>query len=410
MARVTVVVNDRPGGSETFLASFVTALVRAGHELTVLALRPTGRPPAVVDERVAWAEGLPALRSPRAPGALLRLVGRDGAAVRDAVQRVRRRDGPEVERIRAVAAAAPLLATRPDVVHFTFSGIAVALEPALDLLDGCRLVTSCRGSAELLRPLVDPDRALALGRVLPRMDAVHVVSEAMAATAIGLGAPRERVGVVRPAVDLELFPPRPVPSPERSSVLLVAVGRLSAVKGHDDLVSAVALLRARGLDVRLTIVGEGPHRDALEARAHLLGVAGHVEVVGGRTPAEVAWILSTADLFVSASLSEGISNALLEAMATGVAVVATNVGGTGEVLTDGRDGVLVDAGDPSAVAGAVAALARDPERRDRLARAGRRRVEAAFSLDTQRTDWARFYSERVLWEPSRRRARSEEGR
>ena len=101
--------------------------------------------------------------------------------------------------------------------------------------------------------------------------------------------------------------------------------------------------------------------------------------------------LEAADVWSSASLSEGISNAMLEAMAVGRVPVATAVGGTGEVVTDGRDGVLVPAGDPSALADAWAGLAADPARLDEMGRAARRRVEEAFGLDRQAAEWVDLY-------------------
>ena len=395
MSRVTVVVNDRPGGSETFLASFARALVDIGHDVTLLALRPSGRAHADLGRRVRLADGLPPMRSWSGPRAAVELGRRHPRAVYSAVARGRRSSTRGGRSIRAAALAAPILATEPDVVHFSFSGIAVSFEPTFDLLTGCRLVTSCRGSAELVQPLIDPERRAALGRVLPRLDAVHVVSVAMAAAVVDLGANLERIGVVRPAVDLDLFPYGAGPPRDDGALRLVAVGRLTPLKGHDDLLAALARLRRGGLDVRLTIVGGGPHRDALLARAHLLGVADHVDLRGPQPPGGVIDALRAADLFVTASLSEGISNAVLEAMAIGIPVVVTDVGGTHEVVTDGRDGVVVPAGDPCRLAEAVASLAHDPAGRAELARAGRARVEASFSLPHQRAEWGAFYADLV---------------
>ncbi|CAN5737748.1 colanic acid biosynthesis glycosyltransferase WcaL [soil metagenome] len=399
MSRVTVGVNDLPGGSETFLGSFARALVDQGHDVTLLALRPTGRAPVEVGQGVATAQGLPPLLSRSAPAAVARLARHHLDAVGQTIGRARRASSSLADATRRTALAAPILATEPDVVHFSFSGIAVTCEPVLDLLGDCRLVTSCRGSAELVRPAVDPERRAALGRVLPRLDAVHAVSSAMATTVIAHGARPESVRVIRPAVDLDRFAARAVVPADPGPLRLVTVGRLDPLKGHGDLISALALLRRGGVDARLTIVGGGEHHGAFLARAHLLGQGDHVDLVGSLPPSGVTGALEEADVFVSASLSEGISNATLEAAAVGLPVVVTDVGGMGEVVDDEVNGLLVPPGDPGALAGALAGLADDATRRVELGRAGRARVAADFGLGRMRGEWAAFYSDLMADRP-----------
>src|SRR5262249_25640186 len=150
------------------------------------------------------------------------------------------------------------------------------------------------------------------------------------------------------------------------------------VKDFPTLIDAFAIVRAQLPRARLVIVGDGPERARLDACAARPDVAGSVDVVGFRSG--VRQLMPAADLYVSSSISEGISITILEAMAAGVAVVATAVGGTPEVLPTAADGgILVPSRDAAALAAAIVSLARDPATRAAIAAAGRRRLESAFT-------------------------------
>jgi glycosyltransferase involved in cell wall biosynthesis len=146
---------------------------------------------------------------------------------------------------------------------------------------------------------------------------------------------------------------------------VVAMGRLETVKGFDLLLQAFAACRDRRPDWTLTILGEGTERHQLEALAKQLGVESHVRLPG--TVADPTPILRRADLFVLSSRYEGFPNALLEAMALGRAVIATDcASGPGRIVRDDVDGVVVPTGDRNALADAMAALMDDEPRRVRL--------------------------------------------
>ena len=163
-----------------------------------------------------------------------------------------------------------------------------------------------------------------------------------------------------------------------SSVLVGTVGRLVPVKDHASLVSAFAQVAAMVPDARLVIVGEGTERAALEALTARLGLAGRVYLAGSR--ADAAELAGAFDVYVSSSRSEGMPMAVLEAMAAGCAVIATNVGACAQLLEQGAAGRVVPATDPTALADAILALARDPDERGRLGAAARARAETRYSL------------------------------
>lgn len=157
---------------------------------------------------------------------------------------------------------------------------------------------------------------------------------------------------------------------------LVMVGRLQAPKDALTLVRALAALRQRPCEAM--IVGDGPDRPAVEKEVRRLGLDSVVRLVGARN--DVAELLAAADLFVLSSRSEGLPLSILEAMAAGLPVVASNVGGVPEVVVEGETGFLVPPGDPQSLAAAIERLLDDSALRHRLGAAGRIRVAEHFDL------------------------------
>jgi glycosyltransferase involved in cell wall biosynthesis len=167
-----------------------------------------------------------------------------------------------------------------------------------------------------------------------------------------------------------------------TGLLVGTLGRLSPDKGgQDDLLRAVKGLVSGGCDVRLLVVGDGPLRPRLEQLTAELGIGERVLFAGQRSGPEVPRLLGAMDIFVLPSHKEALPIALLEAMATGLPVVATRVGGVPEIVEDGENGILVPPAAPEAIEGALRTLARDTAMAERLGRAARAHIEAEFTLD-----------------------------
>jgi glycosyltransferase involved in cell wall biosynthesis len=157
-------------------------------------------------------------------------------------------------------------------------------------------------------------------------------------------------------------------------------GRMTAVKRTDDLLAALTRLRGRhGVDALLLLVGDGADRTRLEQRAHELGVARHCLFLGYQE--DVAPWYALCDAVVLSSASEGTPVTIIEALAAGRAVVATDVGGVPDVVDDGVTGYLVPPGDTDAMADRLAELAGDPYRRAAMGREGRARVLRRYAVD-----------------------------
>jgi glycosyltransferase involved in cell wall biosynthesis len=177
----------------------------------------------------------------------------------------------------------------------------------------------------------------------------------------------------------------------RGPARVVSVGRLKAPKDPVTLVRAVALMRS---SCEVVLAGDGPDREALTRELQAAGVADRVELAGDR--GDVAQLLSGATVFVLSSRSEGAPMSVLEAMAAGLPVVATAVGGIPELVEDGRTGLLVAPGDPHALATALERVLEDPEFGRRLGAAGRERALARFDLAVNRRAHLDLYTRELV--------------
>jgi glycosyltransferase involved in cell wall biosynthesis len=189
-------------------------------------------------------------------------------------------------------------------------------------------------------------------------------------------APEDKFTVIHSGVDLDGFLATDSPPAEARTTLGIptemtvvgTVGRLTAVKGHEVLLRAVSELIRRGDRIFLVFLGEGELRSTLEQRAIDLGIAENVRFLGWRP--DVARVMSAFDIFCLPSLNEGMGKVLVEAMALGKPIVASDVGGIKDLVRPGENGLLVPVGDVAALSEAISHLLGDPERCRRMGAAG----------------------------------------
>ncbi len=368
----------------TFLERLAVGLSGRGHEVWVTAPPGTRLPASLrlAPQPTDW-------RSVHAAAQLFGALIKGGHHGRQVLRQAWASD----HRRAAVRRLLPLLARRWDVIYFPWNEGAIQREPVFFL--PTPVVLSCRGSQVQIAPH-DPQRAhlpAALERTFRAASRVHCVSEAMLTTAETLGLDPQKAQVIVPAVDPHFFEPRD-PSAGENPVSerhkLVGVGSLIWRKGWEDALVALSQAVDQGANVELEIVGAGPDRQRIAFAAHDLGIADRVRLTGQLAVEEIRARLQTADLFLHASLSEGISNAVLEAMACALPVIATDVDGTAEAIDHESNGLLVPAADPDAMGQAILRLtsaADASQLRQALGTRARQTICRRFSLDQQLDDF-----------------------
>ena len=240
------------------------------------------------------------------------------------------------------------------------------------------------------RELRTPDKRrahLTAQRMAYRAAHLVVANSAAAATQLRLeGVPAARIRVIANGVDCDRFA---VPARDRPIRRVVTVANLREEKGHDTLIAAAGLLARRHPGVEFEIVGDGPCRASLVRQANLRGLRKHVHFPGECH--DIPARLAAADLFVLPSRTEAFPNALLEAMASGLPVVASRVGGIPELIDSGVDGVLVNADAPEEFAEAIGDLIDRPSLAAALGRAARVKVEQRFGFESMIAGFTQLY-------------------
>jgi len=288
-----------------------------------------------------------------------------------------------------------LRAHRIRVVHsFGFYANIFAI-PAARIAGVALVVASIRDTGD---HLTRAQKALQKS-VCRAADRVLVNAQAVRDVLVDAGYDPKRITIIRNGIDVDRFNGLPSDPGVRASLGLPGAGplvavfaRLNRLKGLEYFLDAAALLVNRFEHARFLIVGDSissEYREELEMRARALGLGERIVFAGFRD--EIPQLLSEVTISVLPSLSEGLSNVVLEAMAAGVPVVATAVGGTKELIEDGVSGLLVPPRDASALAQAIGSLLADPERGARIGRAGREAARERFSLQSTVEQTERLY-------------------
>lgn len=202
-----------------------------------------------------------------------------------------------------------------------------------------------------------------------------------------------RIRIVHCGIDPARFPPR-APQPD-AHPHIAFVGRLDPVKGADLLLDALAALRPSHPGLTASFIGDGPQADHTRARARTLGLDDVTTFLGAQPEEAVADLLQRADLLVLPSFAEGLPVVLMEAMATGLPVIASRIAGIPELVRDGENGLLIPAGDTVALTAAIDRLLTDPDLRLRMGQDGRATVLADFTIETEARRLARLFTRGV---------------
>jgi len=389
--RIAYLVSQYPAASHTFIRREVTGLRARGFEVDTFSIRPpTGVSKlAAVDQREAESTWyvLPTSAARVARSHAHALLKRPGAYA----STLRRALGHRVPGVRALLWAAFHFVESIDLAneierrgvdhlhnHFANSGANVGLLAAHYLR--LRWSLTLHGTSEF-----DYPAGMLLADKIEAADFVACVTHFGRAQAMRIVDPKHwhKFVIVRAGIDPPVLAPRdgPQPSLARKRPLVVCVARLSPEKGHAGLLQAFARLVAEGLDADLELLGDGPDRARIEEQVRVLGLGERVTLRGQVSEDQVLEALTRATVLVLASFMEGLPVTLMEALALGVPVVAPCVAGIPELVEHGVSGLTFPPGDWDRLARVLRELLADPALQQRLAREGRRRVEAEFFVE-----------------------------
>lgn len=371
--RILVVIGALDlGGAESHLAQVLPRLARDGFEIAVHTLTGRGALASALEKAGVRVIAPPGSEKGSKSGGF---AGRASRAARA-----------------GLSLARFMRSWKPDIVHFFLPEAYLVGAPIARVVSSAKRVVSRRSlnDYQVKRPaLARLERALHAS-----MQALLGNSAAVTAQLIAEGAPAPRVHLIRNGIDLARFERPRARAALRAelgtspdTVAIACVANLIPYKGHADLIDALARM-PRDPPWELWCAGrdDGIGR-ALADRA--AGLGGRVKFLGARD--DVPDLLAAADIGVLASHEEGFPNAVLEAMAARLPVVATRAGGIPEAIDDGKTGLLVPVRDPAALGAALVRLIGDAALRRRMGAEGRARVEAEFALDACAVAYARLY-------------------
>lgn len=408
--RLVLIVPCFPKLSETFIVSKFLGLLERGWDVHVVCGESReaewrhfpeliAHPAARRRVHVCWPHRPRWLAAALTPLAGVRCMGRNPAGSWRYLARGASRFGTGV--VRHGYLDAELLCLRPDVLHFEFGALAVDSMYLKDLL-GCRVVVSFRGYDVNYCGL---EASAFFDAVWQHSDHLHFLGEDLWRRAQQRGCPPDKPHtLIAPALNKRFAKAMRSPAPpadalQGAPVRILSVGRLEWKKGYEHAVQAIGLLRDRGVECEYRVIGQGNYLEPVTFAQHQCAAAG-IQFLGAIPPAEVVGELASAAIFLHSAVSEGFCNAVIEAQAMGLPVVCTDADGLPENVVDGVTGFVVPRRDPHALADKLALLARDPELRQRLGRAGRQRALEHFRLEDQLAKFEALYRQVLSAKPA----------
>lgn len=277
-----------------------------------------------------------------------------------------------------------------DIVHAQ-TRVAQVAASILRMLTEVKVVTTCHGffkHTRLSRKIFPcwGDKAIAISKSVKD----HLVAD--------LGVSSDKVDLVYNGIELEkyvsFYPEKDEDllkslSLASSSYIIGTVGRLSPVKGYRFLITAMRKIADSKAGVKLLMVGDGPEKEALLKQIDSLGLQENVVITSGNAPLEK--YMSLIDIFCMPSVHEGLGLSLMEAMASGRACVASDIGGLSELIVNDFDGVLVKSEDPKAIGEAVLSLLNDDEKRKQFSWNARVKASKEFSIEKSVKETIKVY-------------------
>jgi len=382
---INFVFNTFPSPSETFLFNLAAGLSGKGHKVTMILMSKSNNMEHYKDRMHEWKGEI--VTSPVVnKWTFLTFLIKNFIEV---IVFAKKQRLTKADKIASSYTKWKLVTSnKPNIIHFAYTGLAIEFSEVIDLISAeSKVFVSARGSAEIVKPITDKARVSALKRLWQQVDKVHCVSLNMLEKLETLELKRNMAFVNYPSIDVTKFSFRKknedINFDPTFKIKILSTGRLYYQKGYIFALSAIKSLVSKGFDIEYHILGEGPDRELLEFYIADNKLDDNVLLCGKVSSEEVSNKLSESHIFLLPSIYEGVSNAVLEAMAVGTPVITTDAGGMAEVIQDGTNGFLVARYNAVALEEAILKIIHDyPSAIERSVRA-RKTVEEKFNLEFQ---------------------------
>ena len=394
--KLALVVPTFPKLSETFIVSKFLGLLEHGWDAHVIcehseedewANFPELKNHPTARQRVhrAWPHRPRWLAALLIPAAFARCAAANPSGTARALRR-----GPAG--LRQLYLDADLVALKPDLLHFEFGALARGRSHLRSDLK-CRIISSFRGYDLNYCGLEDP---AFYDEIWACSNGLHLLGEDLWRRAQARGCPAEKLhALIPPAIDTDFFVPAEQIAAAENNVhrpfRILSVGRLEWKKGYEHALLAIHQLVEKGVRCEYHIIGDGSYQEPVAFARHQLGLDDVVHMHGAKTRTQVKEHMEQADVFLHAAVSEGFCNAVLEAQAMQLPVVASDADGLPENVAHEETGFVVPRRDAAAMAERLAQLAGAPQLRRTMGRAGRARVVAGFRIADQISAFERLY-------------------
>ncbi len=285
----------------------------------------------------------------------------------------------------------PLVNYDPEIIHLiTFQAFRY-IEPYL-AWKKIKLIVSFRGFDLNVYPYQSEKNKAHIQEIFKKADKIHFISEGLMKTGIALGAEPQKCFVIRRSIWIE---PSDYVKREKNlqSLVILSVGRLVWEKGYLYALEAISILKKRGFKFQYKIIGDGKDLQMLQYHMLRLGLEDRVKFLGERSRKEVKEQLLKADIFFQASVTEALSNALIEASYYGLPIVSSRVGGIPEVVEHEKTGLLSPPCYPKGYADNIAKLIIHPDLRERYGKDAHFRALEYFSKEKEIERWEEIYNE-----------------
>jgi colanic acid/amylovoran biosynthesis glycosyltransferase len=382
---IKLVVNSFPAASETFLYNLVTGLEKRGVKVTVYATARTKDTGLYIDKLKDWSGNIQQVSI--ITGTFSNIIQIAASLITNPLFFLKMiREKGIKKGYSNFLNICFLVKGKPDIIHFSFSGLGITYLDCLPYLkkQSVKMVVSCRGTAEKVKLFLEPERGEKMRSLFSQVDLIHCVSKDMRDGLLSFGLVPTKTFINYPSIDAgKFFKNNSGLIGTSGKYSIVTIGRLHFQKGYVYALQALKKLVEKNIPFIYNILGEGPDRPMLTWLIKEWGLNDHVVLHGKVNSEQVLKILNISNVFLLSSVYEGVSNAVLEAMAMELPVLSTRAGGMAEVIEHRVNGLLTDWRTPDHMGDQLVWLYENPAEAIEMGKKARVTVHNLFSLDRQ---------------------------